>query len=169
MPAPADFWSSLFTLPTLVVAVVVALLTFGLNRLGNRLDSKSRDGQTKPSRRNARHGRRFLSQLAKRDPSYQGPQRWTLSFNSSLDVYEVENHGPDAVHDLRIDFYDASKTQQSGLNPTIRFGLYPVGVPLAMPLGASSRINGFGMAIRWDDQYGTDQFDKILIKDARRI
>jgi hypothetical protein len=83
-----------------------------------------------------------------------------------LEAYEVEQHGPDVVHDLRIDFFDTRTSRQYDLNPTIRLAQFAPRVALTMPLGAISRIQHFGLAIRWDDRYGTDQFEKLRIKDA---
>lgn len=54
----------------------------------------------------------------------------------------------------------------SDLNPTIRLAQFAPRVALTMPLGAISRIQHFGLAIRWDDRYGTDQFEKLRIKDG---
>jgi len=166
VPAIAEIWSSLFTLPTLVVALAAALVGFLLTRLGHRLDARSSARADRPSRRAERKGRGFSTKLATRRPNFVGPKRWKITFDPSLEHYEIEQHGPDSVHNLRLDFFDTSKKEQKNLNPTIRFAIFPAGIPLSMPLGAWSRIQNFGVAIRWDDQYGTDQFDRLLIREA---
>lgn len=170
MPEPAHIWSILFSLPTLVVGLAVgftvAVFTFVLNRIGSRYDSRALSRRKQPSRRNLRAGRRFLSELATRGRRFQGPARWSLTFNSSLAAYEVEQHGPDVVHDLRIDFFDTRTKRQSQLSPTIQVAQLPPGLPLTMALGAITRIQHYGLAIRWDDRFGTDQFERLRIKDA---
>jgi hypothetical protein len=78
----------------------------------------------------------------------------------------VEQHGPDVVHDLRIDFFDTRTKRQSQLSPTIRVSQLPPGLPVTMSLGAITRIQHYGLTLRWDDRFGADQFEKIRIKDA---
>ena len=166
MPEP----TVIFSLPNLLVGLAVGLtvagVTFVLNRIGNRYDARALDRGKQPSRRNLRAGRRYLSNLATRHRQVQGPARWSLTFNSSLGAFEVEQHGPDIVHDLRIDFFDTTTKRQHQLTPTIRVAQFAPRLPITMSLGAPTRIQHYGLAIRWDDRFGTDQFEKLRIKDA---
>lgn len=166
MPDLAAVWSTLFSLPALLVGISVAVFAFFLNRLGNRYDARALERRQRPSRRNLGLGRKYLSKLAADRPAFRGPARWSLTFNSSLGAYEVEQRGPDVVHDVRIDFFDARTKRQSQLSPTVRVAQLPPGVPLTMSLGAPTRIRHYGLAIRWDDQFGSGQFDKLRIEDA---
>lgn len=172
MTEPTDFWSSLFTLPaliaTLVAGLLVALFAFVLNRLGARLDQRAQSHKERPSRRNIRAGRRHLTRLAVQPRNVTGPARWSLSFNSSRGAYEVEQHGPGDAHDVRIDFFNTDTIKQSVLTPTVQVRLLPPGLPVTMALGAPTRIQHYGLALRWDDDFGTDQFEKLRLRDARR-
>lgn len=170
MAEPTDFWSSLFTLPaliaTLVAGLLVALFTFGLNRLGARLDQRAQGRKERPSRREIRAGRRHLTRLATQPRNVAGPARWSLSFNSSLGAYEVEQHGPGDAHDVQIDFFNTDAVKQSVLAPTVRVRLLPPGLPVTMALGAPARIKNYGLALRWDDAFGTNQFERLRLRDA---
>jgi len=172
MPVSTDPWSSLFTLPaviaTLAAGLVVALFTFALNRLGARIDRSSEDRKERPSRRSIRAGRRYLTRLATQPRKLAGPARWSLTFNSSLAAYEVEQHGPGDVHDVRIDFYDTQAIKQSLLTPTVRVRLLAPGIPVTMALGAPARIQHYGLALRWDDAFGADQLERLRVRDARQ-
>jgi hypothetical protein len=172
MPEPTDLWSSLFTLPaliaTLVAGLLVALFTFALNRLGTRIDQRTQARRENPSRSNIRAGRRYLTRLASRPRNLSGPPRWNLSFNSSLGAYELEQHGPDDVHDVRIDFFDTRKFKQSMLAPTVQVRLLAPGYPITMALGAPARVEHYGIALRWDDAFGTDQFERLRVRDAHQ-
>ncbi|MFT2706136.1 hypothetical protein [Clavibacter zhangzhiyongii] len=90
-----------------------------------------------------------------------------MTFNSSLEMYEVEQFGPDAAHDVRIDFIDIRTAKQRQLAPTVRMALLHPEIALTMPLGARSRVQHYGLAIRWDDDFGTDQFERLRLADAR--
>jgi len=170
MTVTADIVSVLFSLPALIVGlavgITVALVTFVLNRIGARYDATALDRKQQPTRRNLRAGRKYLSKLATRPRTINGPARWSLTFNSSLGAYEVEQHGPDIVHDLRIDFFDTRTKRQSELSPTVRIAQFPPGLPLTMSLGAPTRVQHYGLAIRWDDHFGADQFEKLRVRDA---
>lgn len=172
MPASTDPWSSLFTLPAVIAAlaagVVVALFTFVLNRLGARIDRKSEDRNERSSRRSIRAGRRYLTQLATQPRKLAGPARWSLTFNSSLAAYEVEQHGPGEVHDVRIDFFDTHVIKQSVLAPTVRVRLLAPGIPVTMALGTPARIQHYGLALRWDDAFGANQFERLRVRDAHQ-
>lgn len=165
----ADLWSFLSTLPavisTLAAGLIVAVVAFVLNRLGSRADRRA-DRQRGPSRRNIRAGRRYLSRLARRPRKIDGPARWSVEFNRSLAAYEVTQHGPDDVHDLRLDFFDTRTMRQTVLTPTVRVSLLPPGLPVTMRLGATSRTQHVGIALRWDDTFGTDQFERLRIGDV---
>ena len=170
MPQLAEIWSSLGVLPTvvgsLIVGVLLALLGFFLNRLGKRADDRARVRKEQPSRRNIRAGKKFLMTLATRPRNVLGPDRWSLTYNSSLSAYEVAQAGPDDVHAVRIDFLDTRAAKQSQLSPTVTVRLLPAGLPLTMSLGAPSRVQHYGLAIRWDDSFGVDQLERIRVADA---
>lgn len=166
MPQLSEIWSSLSTWPALVVGLTVALVSFLLGRLATRVDDRARMRRLRPSRRNIRAGQRFLRTLATRPRHVVGPPRWALTFNTSLGAYELEQIGPDAVHSLRVDFFDTSTVRQFQLAPTIQLSQLPPGLPLTMAIGAPARVLHYGLAIRWDDSFGADQFERLRVADA---
>lgn len=168
----ADIWSSLGDLPavvaTLIAGALVAVIAFVLSRLGKRADDRAESRKGRPSRRAIRAAQKHLTSLAARPRNVAGAARWSLTFNTSLSAYEVEQHGPDDTHDVRIDVIDARTAKQTQPSPTVRIRVLPSGIPLTMGVGATSRVQHLGLVIRWDDSFGVDQLERLRFADAYR-
>ena len=178
--APADFLGEVaqngLALPAVIAFVVLAVISgligFGFTRWNKHLDRRAeekRQGSSvtpPPPPALSEEGEEFLQHLARGRQKRQGPQRWTFTYVSHFAQYQLENTADDAVHDVKIDVVTNDPKPRMITVKTIQLAQLQPWTPLMIPLGAKSRAKDYLFCVRWDDQYGIDQFQRFRVDQA---
>lgn len=168
-----DVTRNVLSVPGVVVGAaalgVVSLVFTRVNKaLDRRGDRKAAEAARTPraSAGNRRKGQRFVNNLARRRLRRAGPPRWFVVYEPDLASYSLEHRCPGHVHNLRVDIFTRGMKPRA-VGATLGVPLMPPGLPLTMPLGAPSRARTYVLGLRWDDDYGVDQFERLPLARAR--
>ncbi|WP_181134666.1 hypothetical protein [Rathayibacter sp. AY1E8] len=147
---------------------VVGFVFYRLNKLlDRRADRKAADAARTPkaSAANRRARQRFLNRMATRRVHRDGPARWFVTYEPNLAAYSLEHRGPGPVHDLRVDVFTRGRRPRP-VGVTIPVPVLPAGVPLTFRPGAPSRARMYVLGLRWDDDFGVEQFERLPLSTA---
>ncbi|WP_157412118.1 hypothetical protein [Agreia sp. Leaf283] len=151
----------------ILVAVIVAILgvlgaitAHRINKLSD--DRAERKAAAGMDRATTREMQKYLHFMRTARLRRKGPPRWAITRSSVSSTHvQIEHRGRD-IFDLRVDmFITKPRPEIVTKGGTIRLKSVPQGLPIDIPVGTPSRARETTMLIRWEDEYGSDQGERM--------
>lgn len=93
---------------------------------------------------------------------------WSIRFDGSLGLYDLEYHGSDRALDVKIDLLRRRLPPKLASAYTQRVQVLPSGTPISMPLGPPKLARRLLVVVRWVDSAGQEWMSRVPVRAAFR-